>query len=300
MKQQGFTLLELMLAVALVGVITLMGATAYKQQLVNFKIDKGALQMQQWLQAAQSYYGTCASTPKGPAPWPWPTTQQLLGQAVNCSTPPQTITYIYQTNNPWGVAYQTTVAAGNQFQVISTAPDLQTAQRLAARLPNSNLPNGTAAPFNVTAQVPPMVSGGTTPATTGVTIVSMTDYCVGNAAGQPGAPNNPTSPPAINKPTNCPTGTVPNLHLTAESFMPGGGTYVSGQASGINVLGSLRISYTSTATQWQPAVTVFSGATPGAPIFKDLSTNYCILATVTCEPTGMSVAQQSPASSFRF
>jgi len=73
-KDSGFTLIELLLALALVAALVAAGLAAYQIQLRNFKVDKTALQMQQWLQAGMAVYADCGK---------WPTLNtlnQIIGQ----------------------------------------------------------------------------------------------------------------------------------------------------------------------------------------------------------------------------
>jgi|GEM_PF-2488886 len=63
-KQRGFTLLELMLVVAIMAVISVAGISYLKEKALNTKIDKTALQIQQWLQASSAFYATHSAWPK--------------------------------------------------------------------------------------------------------------------------------------------------------------------------------------------------------------------------------------------
>jgi prepilin-type N-terminal cleavage/methylation domain-containing protein len=65
---QGFTLLELLLVLTLLTALTVSGLGMYEIKLRNFKVDKTALQMQQWLQAGLSFYLDCQQ---------WPTDSQV-------------------------------------------------------------------------------------------------------------------------------------------------------------------------------------------------------------------------------
>ncbi|HEV2613701.1 MAG TPA: prepilin-type N-terminal cleavage/methylation domain-containing protein [Gammaproteobacteria bacterium] len=63
MKERGFTLLELLLVLALASILALGALSMYQIQLRNFKVDKTSLQMQQWLQAGMSFYVDCNQWP---------------------------------------------------------------------------------------------------------------------------------------------------------------------------------------------------------------------------------------------
>lgn len=62
-RDSGFTLIELLLALALVVALVAAGMAAYQIQLRNFKVDKTALQMQQWLQAGLAFQADCGKWP---------------------------------------------------------------------------------------------------------------------------------------------------------------------------------------------------------------------------------------------
>jgi prepilin-type N-terminal cleavage/methylation domain-containing protein len=62
-KTQGFTLLELLLVLALASILILGALAMYQIQLRNFKVDKTSLQTQQWLQAGMSFYVDCNKWP---------------------------------------------------------------------------------------------------------------------------------------------------------------------------------------------------------------------------------------------
>lgn len=53
---QGFSLIELMFAIAIIAAIAVMGLAAYKQRVINQKVDQAVLQLQTILQGAMAYY----------------------------------------------------------------------------------------------------------------------------------------------------------------------------------------------------------------------------------------------------
>lgn len=55
-QQTGYSLLELMLVIAILAMLATFGLSAYQQKMQNFRIEKTALQMQQWLEASLTYY----------------------------------------------------------------------------------------------------------------------------------------------------------------------------------------------------------------------------------------------------
>lgn len=62
-RSSGFTLIELLLVLALIVALTAAGLFAYQIQLRNFRVDKTALQMQQWLQAGMAFQADCGQWP---------------------------------------------------------------------------------------------------------------------------------------------------------------------------------------------------------------------------------------------
>jgi len=88
-KAKGFTLLELMLVLVLLTTLAMAGLAMYQIQLRNFRVDKTALQMQQWMQASLAFYVDCHK-------WPDPLVdpqimQKMMGSDVltsdDCANP---------------------------------------------------------------------------------------------------------------------------------------------------------------------------------------------------------------------
>jgi prepilin-type N-terminal cleavage/methylation domain-containing protein len=63
-KLRGFSLLEMMLVIAIMAVISVAGLSYLRERVVNAKINKTALQMQQWLQAAIAYHNDTKKWPE--------------------------------------------------------------------------------------------------------------------------------------------------------------------------------------------------------------------------------------------
>lgn len=132
--QLGFTLLELLLVIALVTAMSVVGLSLYKHWAQQLKIQKTALQMQQWLSAGMTYFAREGH---------WPDQYGDLKDYLP----------VAHQNNPWGMPYSFMQEnQGKVFRVISRVPKLpQTggvnmsrilARRIAARLPNANVING--------------------------------------------------------------------------------------------------------------------------------------------------------------
>jgi prepilin-type N-terminal cleavage/methylation domain-containing protein len=136
-QKNGFTILEVLFVVAIMGVMASLGACFYKNHVDSFKTQKTALQMQQWLQAGSAYYvnNSC-----------WPSSSD--GQTVDCQNQPVNDFTPYipagNTTSPWGDNYTYTpvnnVAGKNMlFQVSVPVLTPETAQKVAALLPNEKV-----------------------------------------------------------------------------------------------------------------------------------------------------------------
>jgi general secretion pathway protein G len=142
---KGFTLLELLLVIVILGIIASMGIGFYQRSAIDVKVQKTALQMQQIMQAASAYYtdNNC---------WPNSTT---------CKNPPSFNNYLPDgmNNNPWGQAYNfAEESMGKKFQVYSgDLPSAQTVNQLKAILPNAGVnPNNN---LQVLAEIAAPVAG---------------------------------------------------------------------------------------------------------------------------------------------
>lgn len=153
-KIRGFTLLELMLVIALVAALSVAGLAAYQVQIRNFKIDKTAIQMQEWLQAGMAFYSDCHV-------WPNPNNDPNILQEMTglipltpqaCPTLTQPILKAYKpigadSNGPWPNNYTigTGVGAYANMFLVKTMIGPMTGSRLltaiggaiAGRLPNA-------------------------------------------------------------------------------------------------------------------------------------------------------------------
>ncbi len=125
---QGFTLLELLLVIAILGVLATFSLSLYQQETSRFKIEKTALQMQQILQAATAYYTQNNQ---------WPS---------NCADPNfNNYLPVGSSVNPWGNNYICQPSQeGKKFDVISG--DLKSASNAAQVL--AILPSAVGYPLN--------------------------------------------------------------------------------------------------------------------------------------------------------
>lgn len=97
--KSGFTLIELMLIIAVMAALVTVGIAAFSQKMQNAKIDQAALQMQTWLQAGLAFRVN-DSLDK------WPTMENIVNNG-----------YIKNYSNPWRECNKNTV--GNCYEVIN-------------------------------------------------------------------------------------------------------------------------------------------------------------------------------------
>jgi prepilin-type N-terminal cleavage/methylation domain-containing protein len=151
-KNKGFTLLELLLVLALASILIFGALAMYQIQLRNFKVDKTSLQMQQWMQAGMSFYVDCNI---------WPTDSKsdpniikaMLGQSTltqdECPTHAGQVRQYMPLNSDKNGPFPNTYSfgpfgtSGTLFQVSTNigddAPTLESVGRMiAARLPNAS------------------------------------------------------------------------------------------------------------------------------------------------------------------
>lgn len=127
----GFTLIEILFVIALIGVITAFSLSAYQKKAENTKIDKTALQIQQLLQAGTAYYNDNGC---------WPNDENPSCPASNFGDYlPFGTTSI---DNPWGQPYNyRPTSTKNLFEVTTVAPNTAIAKRIISRLPFSQIHN---------------------------------------------------------------------------------------------------------------------------------------------------------------
>lgn len=154
-QQAAFTLIELLLVIAVIAAMAILGIAAYRQQVMNAKVQKAALQMQVWLQAAQDYYVDNGN---------WPGSDSATGDATDAKSILETGGYVDPNTgsappglslayNPWGNVnssdttytaqeYQNSQNSNDPlFEVSTTIPNTAEAspdaiaQMIAARVP---------------------------------------------------------------------------------------------------------------------------------------------------------------------
>jgi len=210
-RQQGFTLLEIMLVLGIVGGIMVMAINYGSRQVSQQRRDKTALQMQQILNAGLAYY-----TANGAWPLPGGTCSFTSTSTSNSATPSSLSTlksagYLPSaiSSNAFGYAYNVTCdnVTGGVFYVITRLNSVATALIIAGELPVAYLSDQYGNPVTngtyVTSQV-------TTPGQNLNNARSLNfagAYHHGACVPVPVCPgyNPAATPPACNSGTNCMT-----------------------------------------------------------------------------------------------
>ena len=128
---KGFTLIELLLVIALISAMSAVGLSMYKRWAEQVKIEKTALQIEQWLSAGMTYYASEGH---------WPEKYQDIENYLP----------IAHEKNPWGKPYNfSSENQGKVFRVVTAVPtliktgglnmSLILARRIAGRLPNASV-----------------------------------------------------------------------------------------------------------------------------------------------------------------
>jgi prepilin-type N-terminal cleavage/methylation domain-containing protein len=141
-KVLGFTLIEILFVITILGVMATLGLTLLQQNTVKTKIDKTALQMQQIFQAGLQYYSDQKSTWPD-ANLPSPTYQNYC----SLSPLPKFCNYlpVDSQNTPFGkFFYWTPVgvsATAQKFRICGPLVSKQIAQRIVSLLPGGRVSN---------------------------------------------------------------------------------------------------------------------------------------------------------------
>lgn len=139
-SQRGYTLIGMMVIIVFLSLFLMAGIGVYQQNVQANKINKTALQIGQWLEAAKSFYineGYWPVRAYGP---------ETLGELINKGyMPPCTNGKRFcVTTNPWGTPYEGKTVSRETpdgqrqsiFGIVTTLPSESIAQAIGQRLPN--------------------------------------------------------------------------------------------------------------------------------------------------------------------
>ena len=133
---KGFTLIEILLVIAIIGIVATITLTSYQRQTMNFKVEKTALEMQEIMQAAANYYRDWGT-------WPYTKNGGFNNYMEAYFVPylPVATTgsgvYLY---SPWTVGtsnmtYWIDTTDVNKFKVQIQVPSMTIGRRIAGLLP---------------------------------------------------------------------------------------------------------------------------------------------------------------------
>lgn len=194
-SQRGFTLLELLLVLAIMASLTVAGLGWYRHRVAQAKVVKTGLQMQQLLQAGMAYYVDHRV---------WPSSVSKLQDYL-----PQ-----LHVNNPWG----NDASSPYHYQIISE-PNARYLQ-LKTWLPTTGVINGQAMAQQIAARLPyakaEIDSSGNASVISSVTLPgqAIQDHnrpLITQVATVP-------SLTQVNKPTDCPAHMHPQLNVAMAGF----------------------------------------------------------------------------------
>ncbi len=249
----------------------------YRQQLINFQVDKTALQMQQWMEGAAAYY---VQNNKWPASSSTSCTinQLLEGDTSACGLVAN-ITYVTTGSidqNPWQQSY-TLIAppslAVGVFTVATNVP-ISLANRVAARLPDASvLCEKSTCSVVATITAPSQGSGG-------FNVIYASDQLTdGSAIPYPGTTS---AVPA------CPANTQGQLNVSIAQFYSPTGSQGNTMAPVY-----VQSTYTTDKKQWTVHLLSYYDKT-------HQSTAVRIFAFVRCVPSSSLPAQNNSVSSNNF
>lgn len=275
-KANGFTLLELMLVLVLLTTLAMAGLAMYQIQLRNFRVDKTALQMQQWMQAGLAFYVDCHQ-------WPDPIVDpdimnKMMGIGMLTSDDCQNQDYQGKVrtympkgsdqNGPWGNSYYILLSPDKNLFYIETSLGRYTsrlynaAQMIAARLPEGK----TSAQFLTYVRVKAAV---------GKPASAIVDTSRGFILNMQTVNSDQVSKIKLPANTDCPSGMVPDVEVAPVQFH-------AGQTNNMDMVGT---TYAGLNGNIYPVV---KGATwitpPFQPGYYQYNTSGRVLVITACLP----------------
>lgn len=123
----GFTLIEVIIIIAIMGIAIVLGLSLATSRAENFKIKSAAVQAQQLMQAGFTYQADNGGLPSGD------TDKNMPSDFVQYSP-------VLKNNvNPWGNAYTFSGDSNGNFNITIITPSDSVAKKVASFLPNASL-----------------------------------------------------------------------------------------------------------------------------------------------------------------
>lgn len=246
--QKGFTLIEIMFVVAILGALTILGLSAYEQKVMNRKIDKAAIEMQTWLQASLKYYTDHNGK------WPDLSKDQNLADILLADNYMPEVA----TNNPWYPISDTNgrfllypTANGNTIQVVTALPsnlnNPHIPQMIAGRLPFAYVDKTN--PYQVVLEM----ALPTTALASSTNNVLLGGVYIIN-------PNDPNSQQTVTKP-DCPDTYHPEIHVAVNEVVPP--TNPNHQYDSLSYFKAESGIYNIPENYWKPYINVLSNVRQG-------------------------------------
>lgn len=154
----GFTILEILLVIAIIGTLTTIGITAYQKYSTQGKLNLAAQQMQGIMEAASAYY-VAGRNPNAKNHWPAMTGATVVMPDDFLPFLPIKYNTSKVTVNPWGYSYYIDGSSDFKFKIMTFTKTPEMAKRLAGMIPFATV--DPSSPNNVTAYIP--VPGQTIP-----------------------------------------------------------------------------------------------------------------------------------------
>jgi general secretion pathway protein G len=114
LKQGGFTLLEILIVLGILGTITAMVMSRIMDSRNRAKVKEANLQLNQWSEAVNMFYNDCGKYPDG--------LEALSKGSADCKNWEPGAYAKLKTRDPWGTEFQYSVE-GNGFSLKSLGQD---------------------------------------------------------------------------------------------------------------------------------------------------------------------------------